>query len=308
MDTNVIDINTSKVDRKRTIIFLAFAFGIAWLTALVIALTGGLTNSPILVANTNISLAFVLTAVGYMCAPAAAHVLTRLITREGWKDLGLRLNFKRAWKYWLFLWFGPSVFVVIGGVLYFLVFPQQFDPSLSSLEPMLVGTDISPQTLVMIQTIQAFLIGPLLNGLFTFGEEFGWRSYLLRKLLPLGGRKAVLLVGVIWGLWHAPIIAMGHNYGLDYPGAPWLGILAMTLFCVALGIVFSWAAIKADSVWPAVIGHGAVNGFAGVVTFFVKGTPFTLLGPAMTGILSGLPLLILAAVIFFSKKGLEPAK
>ena len=86
--------------------------------------------------------------------------------------------------------------------------------------------DISPSTLLLVLLGVAVLAAPLINSFFTFGEEFGWRAYLQPKLMPLGFRKAMLLMGLIWGVWHWPLIAMGHNYGLDYFGAPWTGMLA----------------------------------------------------------------------------------
>ena len=62
------------VDWKRIGIFIAFAFGIAWLVALVLYLTGGLTAT---------TYTLVMLGAGYMSAPALAHILTCLITREG---------------------------------------------------------------------------------------------------------------------------------------------------------------------------------------------------------------------------------
>ena len=44
--------------------------------------------------------------------------------------------------------------------------------------------------------------------IFTFGEEFGWRGYLLPRLAPLGGISAAIITGVIWGLWHTPVIVL----------------------------------------------------------------------------------------------------
>ena len=87
----------------------------------------------------------------------------------------------------------------------------------------------------------------------------------------------MIVMGVVWGLWHAPLIAMGHNYGTNYPGAPWTGILAMVWVMFILGTFLGWAVLRAGSVWPAVIGHGAFNGIAGIYVFFTQGTPNTLL-------------------------------
>ena len=95
------------LDVKRLGIFLALAFGLAWIIGLVIFLTGGLVNSPVLVPQLQLTLAVVLLAVGYMWAPALAHVLTRLLTREGWQDTWLRPHFKRGWRYWLAAWVVP---------------------------------------------------------------------------------------------------------------------------------------------------------------------------------------------------------
>jgi len=85
-----------------------------------------------------------------------------------------------------------------------------------------------------------------------FGEEFGWRVYLQDRLFPLfGGYKGVLILGIIWGLWHTPVIALG----LNYPGQPILGNVAMILLTIVLGVIFSYAVLKTGSVWIAVILH-----------------------------------------------------
>jgi membrane protease YdiL (CAAX protease family) len=134
--------------------------------------------------------------------------------------------------------------------------------------------------------------------LATFGEEFGWRAYLQPKLMPLGKRKAMLWMGLIWGVWHWPVILMGHNYGLDYPGAPYLGPLAMIWFTLILGILLGWLAFKADSVWPAVIGHGAINGIASLGLLFSQNEPNPLLGPAPVGVIGGIGFALVALLLW----------
>jgi len=297
----------STIDRRRVTVFLAFAYGIAWAFALVVYLTGGLVNSPVLIPALNVTLATVLLALGVMWAPAIAHILTRLVTREGWGDVGLRPNLRRGWPYWLAAWFLPGILTLVGMIAFFALFPTFFDPSLGAIMQLLPpGASIDPWVLAVAQLVQAMLIAPLINGFFTFGEEFGWRAYLQPKLMPLGGRTAILLVGLIWGLWHAPIIAMGHNYGFDYPGAPWSGILMFVWIAVLFAALLGWVTVRGGSVWPAVIGHGAINGIAGLGVLFVQGQPNPLLGPLPVGVIGSLGFAVAAAIIFASRRALAP--
>lgn len=292
-----------RLERRRVAVFCAFAFGIAWAVSLVIYVTGGLMESPMLVEQAGISLALVLLLV-VMWAPAAAHVLTRLLTREGWQRTYLQPRLKQAWPTWVAAWLLPGLLTIVGAAAFFLIFPGYYDSSLSALREMMEGQ--LPEggpfgqnlwALVALQVVQALLISPILNSPATFGEEFGWRAYLQPKLMPLGARRALVVTGVIWGIWHWPIILMGYNYGFDYPGAPFLGPLAMVWFTVVVGVLLGWLTIRGRSVWPAVIGHAAVNGMAGLGLIFVQGQPNTLLGPTPVGTIGGLGFTVAAVAI-----------
>ncbi|MDP4091853.1 MAG: type II CAAX endopeptidase family protein [Bacillota bacterium] len=93
-----------------------------------------------------------------------------------------------------------------------------------------------------------------------FGEEYGWRVYLQDRLTQIFGlRKGILLIGVIWGLWHAPIVAIGHGY----PGHPVLGVIAMILSCITFGIILGYSIWKTGSVWISVILHLVNNCLVG---------------------------------------------
>ncbi|HXF63796.1 MAG TPA: CPBP family intramembrane glutamic endopeptidase [Caldilineaceae bacterium] len=268
--------------------FLLFAYAIAGSAALYLALTGGLTGSPPL-------RLFLVLSLWYMPAPALAHLLTRWLTGEGWQHLYLRPHLRAGWPWWLIAWFLPALLVIAGAGVYFTLFPQHFDPGLTRLRDLLAQSaaqtgamlPLSPSLLLVVQTLQAILIAPLLNALPTLGEEFGWRAYLQPKLLPLGWRPAMLWMGLCWGVWHWPILALGYNYGLDYPGAPWLGMLLFLWFTFTVGTLFGWLTARAASVWPAVIGHGALNGIANLPVLVVQGSPNPLLGPLAVGLIGG---------------------
>jgi membrane protease YdiL (CAAX protease family) len=87
----------------------------------------------------------------------------------------------------------------------------------------------------------------------TFGEEFGWRGYLLPRLMPLGQNWAILVSGVIWACWHLPLnLLYGANGGLQ--GFPfWL------VWTIGLGAVLGWLRLRSQSVWPAAIMHSQVD-------------------------------------------------
>ena len=114
---------------------------------------------------------------------------------------------------------------------------------------------IPPAVFVFSVGIESLLLGPFMGLLITFGEEYGWRGYLQNELTKLGRVRGVVLVGLIWGLWHAPIIAMGYNY----PNHPLLGIFLMTLYTIALAFILGLAYFQSQSVWLAAYLHGLNN-------------------------------------------------
>jgi membrane protease YdiL (CAAX protease family) len=299
----------STLEARRIAVFLAVAFGLAWATGAAIYATGGLTDSPQVLGP--VSLATVLLVTTYMWAPALANVVARALSGEGFDRLALRPHIAEGWRYWPLAWFGPLALIAAGAALYFLAFPAQFDPSLSGARSLLEGAGVPAESAPLVLLVQvgvAVLLGPLLNAPATFGEEFGWRGYLLPKLLALGEHRAVLLSGVVWGVWHWPVIAMGYNYGTGYPGAPWSGMAAMVVATVGLGGAFSWLALRGGSVWPAVIAHGAVNASAGLALLFVAAdaSPHTLFGPAAVGVLGALPWLAVTAWAMTDRERLRP--
>ncbi|MEW6239302.1 MAG: CPBP family intramembrane glutamic endopeptidase [Chloroflexota bacterium] len=200
----------------------------------------------------------------------AAIVATLAIQKKPFRSLNLkRLGPKR---YYLWAWFLPPVLSVAGGLFALMFGVAKLDTEFTVIREAMAqaaGGEVVPAGLVVAAQIAfAILLAPLINVLFALGEELGWRGFLLPHLMPLGQWKAILISGVIWGLWHAPAIVQGHNY----PGYPVAGIFMMIVFCVLLAVIFSWLYLNTRSPWVAALAHGAVNASAGLpVLFFLPG-------------------------------------
>ena len=237
-----------------------------------------------------------LTAV-LMFFPALGVLITRLVTREGFKNAMVRFNLKGNVRYYLIGWFGPFVLTLLGTLLYFVIFPSEF--TLTTYLAQMATLPVSPQLFWIVQLL-LMMVAPLLNLVPCFGEEWGWRGYLLPKVAErMKFLPTVLLTGFIWGVWHAPIIVAGHNYGMSYPGYPWWGIIAMCVFCIVVGVLFSYISLKAKSCWPAVFAHGMLNGTASIGVIFLA-DPMAydrFVGPVPTGIIGAAAYIVAAVCI-----------
>ena len=126
------------------------------------------------------------------------------------------------------------------------------------------------------------------------GEELAWRGWLLPKLTERFGQlRAVLLTGLVWGLWHAPVVAMGYNYGEGHPLA---NVAAMVLFCLVLGVIQGFLFWRTDSIWGPVLFHAAVNGIDlwKPTDLFMNSPANLFVGPNLVGIVGGLGFVLLA--------------
>ena len=140
--------------------------------------------------------------------------------------------------------------------------------------------------------VQSVLLAPFLAIVIAFGEEYGWRGYLQTELFKMGRVRGVLLLGVIWGVWHWPVILMGYNY----PGYPLPGVLLMTLYTVGLAVVLGYAVLRSRSVLLSAYLH-ALNNQVVAFIFFLG---FASLNPVFSfdlGIYGIATLLIVALLI-----------
>ncbi len=241
------------LDKKGILSFLLITFGLTYLLEGLLILTGfRVTAIPAMGGQ--------LAVAAFMWIPAAAAVITiRYVTHE--KASSILLRFGPSIKpYLATLGLIPLAFVVtylitwvlgLGSPDWHLV--QFYNLIASSGADM--STAPNPAMLLVLLTIMSLIVSPFFNSIFGLGEELGWRGFLLPRLMPLGKWKAYGVLGVIWGLWHAPLVLVGFNY----PGHPFLGIVMMVLLTEAIGLFINEMTLHYQSSLLAGWVHGVFN-------------------------------------------------
>lgn len=205
-------------------------------------------------------------AYGTLCmlAPALAHLLTRVVTNEEFKGLMLFPNFKGNIKYYVASVGVKLLESVVLVVLFWLIFldgENVFD----------IGEGGTGIAAILTQlAFSAIVFFP------AFGEEWGWRGYMMPKLMELMPKPAAVIVGgVIWGLWHAPLTVSGHNFGTEYPGFPFVGIALMCVLCIVMNAFLTLLTERTGTIYPASFAHMVNNNcspFILLTTLTLEGT------------------------------------
>ena len=210
----------------------------------------------------------------YMLLPMIVAIVMQKINKEKLSSTGL-LRFKIKWS-WLVAWMLPVVIVLLTIFVNALLPGCEFNADLSSLIPMeqvpeeqkeMVSMLMTPAFMIIITVISGLFAGATINALFAFGEEYGWRNYLVSALKEKKFVCASIFIGIVWGIWHFPLILLGHNY----PQHSVAGVFMMVIFCVLASFVELYLVLKAKSVFPAAIFHGTINAVAGLNVLLIKG-------------------------------------
>ena len=171
-----------------------------------------------------------------------------------------------TWKSNRYVWlaaFTPMMLIAILVLLNIAFTSANFEID-SQIVTAFNDLDVAPEfhlALLIGQTvINGFLAGITINALFALGEEIGWRGFLQKELGFLGLWKSGLLIGAIWGLWHAPLVIQGYNF----PQNPMLGVGMMVVACAPLGLIMSYFVQRSGTVMSAAFFHGVFNAVAGI--------------------------------------------
>lgn len=244
--------------------YVAVAYALAWLVALPLWLNGGLRNplaGILLIAMMYTPAIAALFVVFAVQRPRPVHVAEYLGIapfRPARRIIGLALI-------GMFGSILVSVLSVLlaaaaGAIHLDLVTFSHFAGILRAQLTAVHASVSVPVGLIVVLQLVAIPFGAMLNSVATVGEELGWRGWLLPSLRPLGTARSLLLTGLIWGLWHSPIILLGYDFG--EPNL--LGLLFMVVGCVLYGVLIGWLRLRSASLWPSVLAHGAFNASAGI--------------------------------------------
>ena len=249
--------------------FIAWTIIASWLLILIYYLAGGTWHTK----------GATIIATVYMFIPMIVTLI--FIKKENRKNIKsyLGISFKIN-KWFIISWLlMPVLAFITFGIS--LLFPGiQYSPEMKGMferfqdilsEEQIAQMKQSIETLpvhpVWLSLGQGLIAGATINAVAGFGEELGWRGYLFKKLEHLSFFKASLLIGTVWGVWHAPIILMGHNY----PEHPVAGVFMMILWCILLTPHFLYFRIKSGSVIQSAIMHGTLNATFGISFMLVQG-------------------------------------
>ncbi|MFW5661738.1 MAG: CPBP family intramembrane glutamic endopeptidase [Oceanicaulis sp.] len=246
------------------VVFLALAFGFSWAIALGLQQAGGFAGAGPTLA---------VWLIAYMFGPAVGAVGASLIfDRSRFLDaLSLTPIRWRAVIVWTVLAWAIGIVLVAAALGASLIGlgegPADASARLMAQVEAAGVTDLpmSAEAFLLVTLFVNVPIGIVINTvLITLNEELGWRGWLQPRLSELGFWPASIVVGVIWGLWHAPIVLMGHNY----PGMGWTGVALMVGFTTLLSPYHALVRERSGHVVPAGALHGTVNGVAALGILF----------------------------------------
>jgi len=258
---------------KRSIQYIILVCAVSW-TAAGIAILLGLRGGQRAIFDVQ-GLIYTAFAVAYMLLPALSAIILQVIHKEK-PFRNLNISFRLNWWFliagivpFIYSFMALGISLLFPGVSFSVTYEGVFS-SLPAEQAELAAQQLSkfpPIVFLLIQIAQALIAAYTINALFGLGEELGWRGYLLNALKGKKFLHVSLIIGTVWGLWHFPLILLGHNY----PQHPAAGVGMMVVYTILLTPMMIYIVIKSKSVITAAIFHGANNAIAGISILYLSG-------------------------------------
>lgn len=290
----------TKMSRKQFALYMTVTFALSWILEIIASIFSNNGNKMV----------FTVILVIAMFMP----VLGVLVAGIPLKNMGWVPHLKHKIRYVFFALWMPALLSIIGGVLFFVIFQDAFDSEFLTLRGIfeqagtlqqLEAQGVTMPMYLFITSIQAVTFAPFINMFMALGEEVGWRGALYPYLKEkFGVTKGRIVGGTIWGVWHWPVMILaGYEYGKEYIGAPVLGPIVFCIYAIVMGILFDYVYEKTETIWIPSLMHGATNAFT-IFAYLSKPeyADKTIFGPLNIGIISMIPLVIMALIICAKEK------
>lgn len=290
---------------KRVFLFLGLTLSITWIVEFIALQNFGSFDAINQVGGAQVNMIFVLVACMFIPTLVVLFI-KRVLFKENLSGLGLGFNI----NYWWLAGIAIPLFIALASIPVSTLQPgvsladgQGFildqlqsanlsDEDLAKAQESLSASALKGWWLAFFLFGVGVLAGATVNAIAAFGEEFAWRSYLQSELAHYGFWKSCLWIGLVWGIWHFPIVYGGYNY----PGAPVAGMLMMTVFTALWSPLHAFVRVMGRSVYPAAIMHGVINAIGATTYIFLEnGSRFS------SGIMGwpGVVLAVLACVLVY---------
>lgn len=239
---------------KNLKLYTAIAYALIWAVGIIFLLSGAEYQS----------LTGYIVAAGCMLFPLIATLICQAVTHEPlFRNIGIHWHIN--W-WWVIGWLLMPFAVLLTLLITWCIEGPAFTTDTAMFNAMRQAANIPVWVLLAAIVVSGLFAGITINALLAFGEEAGWRGYLLRQFHGQPFISTAIFIGIIWGLWHAPLILLGHNY----PQHPVLGVFFMMAMCIPLTIIIQYVRLKSGSVIVAAIMHGTLNALSGVTLFFLE--------------------------------------
>jgi membrane protease YdiL (CAAX protease family) len=185
-----------------------------------------------------------------------------IVSRKFYKKQGA-LGFKRCkFVYILLAIFIPLVYLALSYGLFWIFSKGSYSGNMAVLaeHASAYSQGLSGQTAVIV-SLAVMLPVTIVTAL---GEEVGWRGLMYPIMQRMWGwKKAIIVSGGVWALWHMPIVASGLYYP---PTTALVYIIPMFIIEIfALSVIITWLRMASNSVWPAILFHAMHNYFDQIV-------------------------------------------
>lgn len=193
-------------------------------------------------------------------APLVAAFITKLVLHKNLRGMGWRLGkLKYLGAAWVVAFLLAAVSAVLVWVFGFA--DLQINPFVAEAKAGIYetfGLSFSSDTVTLLALIILNGTLGLLIAFGAIGEEFGWRGLLVPELYKhYNFTKTALISGVIWGVYHFPLVVGLMAERLEI--SAWPMLLNLLVACIGLSVISAWFRLKSGSVWTVILFHAALN-------------------------------------------------